>query len=116
MVCSDYDLSAEDDFKSAVVQAVLEITGSTEKSAAAAIRAYAKKNELDVWKKQKGEGHAGFASSFYEYLRADSRSVNDVTAFIQGEDGNDETSGNVKNHQSHYLAIHGLVQDLREAA
>ena len=116
IVCSEYDLSDENDFKTAVAQIGSEVTGSTDKSAASEIRAYAKKNELDVWKKPKGEGRTGFSSSFYEYLRGGSRTVEEATAFVQGESDNDETSENVKNHQGHYLAIHGLVQDIREAA
>lgn len=110
---SGADLSTEAVFNEKVAALVSALPGTNEKSAAALIRAYAKKNELEVFKKAKvggGEGKAGFAGSFYQWLIENPTStVDQATAYIQGTDGNPETSENVKRHQSHYLAIHRLV-------
>ena len=89
------------------------LSGSTDKSAAALIRAYAKKNGIEAFKKAKGgtgEAKTGFAAKFYDFLVANPAcTVAEATAFIQGTDGHEETSENTKRHQSHYLAIHRMV-------
>lgn len=112
-VLSGADLSTEESFNAKVAELQSSLQGSTDKSAAALVRAYAKKNGLEVFKKAKGAGgeaKAGFAGKFYEWLAANpTSSVEQATAFIQGTDGNEETTENVKRHQSHYLAIHRLV-------
>jgi len=109
------DLSTEEGFDGAVATLAEAING-TEKSAAALIRAYAKKNELEVFKKSKGGnggGKQGFAGKFYAFLVANPTcSKEQAIAFIQGTDGNEETSENVKRHQSHYLAIHAMVNQI----
>ncbi len=112
-VLSGADLSTAEGFDSKVAELMAALTGSTDKSAAALIRAYAKKNGLEVFKKAKGgtgEAKTGFAGKFYEWLVANPTStVAEATAYIQGTDGHEETTENVKRHQSHYLAIHRLV-------
>lgn len=112
-VLSGADLSTEESFNAKVAELQASLQGSTDKSAAALVRAYAKKNGLEVFKKAKGasgEAKTGFAGKFYEWLVANpTSSVEQATAFIQGTDGNEETTENVKRHQSHYLAIHRLV-------
>lgn len=112
-VLNGADLADEATFNTKVEELMARLSGSTDKSAAALIRAYAKKNGLEVFKKAKGgsgEGKVGFAGKFYEWLIANPTStVEQATAVIQGTDGNEETTENVKRHQSHYLAIHRLV-------
>ena len=112
-VLSGADLSTEESFNAKVAELQASLQGSTDKSAAALVRAYAKKNGLEVFKKAKGasgEAKTGFAGKFYEWLVANpTSSVEQATAFIQGTDGNEETTENVKRHQSHYLSIHRLV-------
>lgn len=112
-VLSGADLSDEATFNTKVEELMGRLTGSTDKSAAALIRAYAKKNELECFKKTKastGEGKTGFAGKFYDFLVANPTcTVEAATAFIQGVDGHEETSENTKRHQSHFLAIHRLV-------
>lgn len=107
------DLSQEDVFNAKVEELMSALVGSTDKSAAALIRAYAKKNELEVFKKAKGgtgEAKAGFASKFYDWLLANPTSTKEeATAFINGEGDHEETSENTKRHAAHYLAIHRLV-------
>lgn len=112
-VLSGADLSTAEGFDGKVAELMAALTGSTDKSAAALIRAYAKKNGLEVFKKAKGgtgEAKTGFAGKFYEWLVANPTStVAEATSYIQGTDGHEETTENVKRHQSHYLAIHRLV-------
>lgn len=112
-VLNGADLADEATFNAKVEELMARLSGSTDKSAAALIRAYAKKNGIEAFKKAKGatgEAKTGFASKFYDFLAANPTStVAEATAFIQGTDGHEETTENVKRHQSHYLAIHRLI-------
>ena len=112
-VLNGADLSDEATFNAKVEELMARLAGSTDKSAAALIRAYAKKNGTEAFKKAKGgtgEAKTGFAGKFYDWLAAHPTStVAEATAVIQGTDGNEETTENVKRHQSHYLAIHRLI-------
>ena len=112
-VLNGADLADEATFNTKVEELMARLSGSTDKSAAALIRAYAKKNGIEAFKKAKGgtgEAKPGFAAKFYDWLVANPTStVAEATAFIQGTDGHEETSENTKRHQSHYLAIHRLV-------
>ena len=114
------DLTGEEGFNAAVAALVAALQGATEKSASALIRAAAKKQGVECFKKAKestGEGKTGFASKFYDYLVANPTCTKDqAVAFIQGTDGNEPTSDNVKKHQSHYLAIHNLVNRIAGVA
>lgn len=109
------DLATEAGFDAAVATLV-ESINTTEKSAAALIRAHAKKNEIEVFKKAKGGnggGKQGFAAKFYAFLVAQPTcSKEEAVAFIQGEGDHEETSENTKRHQSHYLAIHAMVNKI----
>ena len=112
-VLNGADLADEATFNAKVEELMARLSGSTDKSAAALIRAYAKKNGIEAFKKAKGgtgEAKTGFAAKFYDFLVANPAcTVAEATAFIQGTDGHEETSENTKRHQSHYLAIHRLV-------
>lgn len=112
-VLNGADLADEATFNAKVEELMARLSGSTDKSAAALIRAYAKKNGIEAFKKAKGgtgEAKTGFAAKFYDFLVANPAcTVAEATAFIQGADGHEETTENVKRHQSHYLAIHRLV-------
>lgn len=119
-VLNGADLADEATFNAKVEELMARLSGSTDKSAAALIRAYAKKNGLEVFKKAKGgtgEAKPGFAAKFYDWLVANPTStVAEATAFLQGTDGHEETSENTKRHQSHYLAIHRLVNRIAGVA
>lgn len=112
-VLNGADLSAEDAFNAKVKELMARLTGTTDKSAAALIRAYAKKNSLEAFKKAKGgtgEGRTGFTAKFYDWLVANPTSTKEqATAFVMGTEGNEETSANVKRHLTHHLGIHNLV-------
>ena len=119
-VLNGADLADEATFNAKVEELMARLSGSTDKSAAALIRAYAKKNGIEAFKKAKGgtgEAKPGFAAKFYDWLVANQTStVAEATAFIQGTDGHEETSENTKRHQSHYLAIHRLVNRIAGVA
>lgn len=112
-VLNGADLADEATFNAKVEELMARLAGSTDKSAAALIRAYAKKNGIEAFKKAKGgtgEAKTGFAAKFYDWLVANPTStVDQATAFIQGAEGHEETTENTKRHQSHYLAIHRMV-------
>ena len=112
-VLNGADLADEATFNAKVEELMARLSGSTDKSAAALIRAYAKKNGIEAFKKAKGgtgEAKTGFAAKFYDWLVANPTStVDQATAFIQGTEGHEETTENTKRHQSHYLAIHRMV-------
>lgn len=109
-------LETEEGFDGAVESLIDQITGATEKSAAALIRSWAKRNEVEVYKKPKGVAKVGFASKFYDALRSNPEmTADEATAFINGEDGHEATSDNVKKHMSHYQAIRALVNDIAAA-
>lgn len=112
------DLSTEEGFDEAVVSLVEQIQGSTERSAASLIRAYAKKNELEVYAKPKGQGagRPGFAGGYYDFLAKNPGCTEqEATDYVMGENGNEETSENVKKHLSHYLGIWKLVNTIHNA-
>jgi hypothetical protein len=106
------DLETEEDFELAVGNLTAAVQGATERSAAALIRSYGKKNELPVYSKPKGEGsgRVGFASQFYDFLVANPTVSEDAAkAYVMGEGENADTSENVKRHISHYMGIWGLA-------
>ena len=115
---ADNNMSTEEGFDAAVKYITGAESSISEKQAAASIRAYCRKNDIEVYKKPKGtgSGKSGFASEFYAYLAAEPRTEEEARAYIQGTDGNKETSDNVKRHESHYLGIWKLTADIREAA
>jgi hypothetical protein len=108
------DFSDEEGFNSAVEDLTDAVKGATERSAAAMVRAYAKKNELDVYAKPKGTGgnRSGFASKFYAWLSEASRNADEVKSYINGEGDYEDTSDNVKKHASHYVAIGAMAEKI----
>jgi len=68
------DLSSEDGFESAVSAVKADVTGATDKSAAAMVRAWAKKAEVEVFKKAPGAPRTDtFTHKFNEALIANPR-------------------------------------------
>ena len=61
----------EDGYDEAVASLMSEDKGINERSAGALLRAYAKKNDLDIYKKPKAEGSGkpGFVQNYYDFLR-----------------------------------------------
>lgn len=108
----DVDLLDEELFIASCSGVMEGITGTTERSAAAMVRAYAKKNGLDCYSKPVGSGapRNSFASGFYDFLAGNpTMSSEDAEAYIMGTGDHTETSSNVQRSKSHYLGIHALV-------
>ena len=111
------EFELEEDFDSAVADLAAAITGATERSAAAMVRSYAKKNELVTYAKPKGTGanRSGFATKLYAWLSESVRSAEDVKAYVNGEGDYEDTSDNVKKHASHYIAIGAMAEKIWSA-
>ena len=95
------DLSSEEGFTKAVEALTENLKGVNAKSAAGSIRQYAKKNELEVYKKPKGEGagRSGITSEFHDWVIANLPvSDEDVNAWIK-ENGTENT----KRHARVYI-------------
>lgn len=104
-------LIEEDVFISCIAEVVLGLKGTNEKSASSMIRAWAKKAEIDCYKKPKGEGsgRSGFNARFYDWLYANPQATSEqAKAYIMGTDGNDETTQNIRNHSSKHLGVYKL--------
>lgn len=102
----------EEGYDGAVAKLISEEKGINVRSAGALLRAYAKKNELEVFKKPKAEGvgKTGFAAYFYDLLRENPfMTKEEATLKIQKNPSNSE---NVRRHESHYLNIQKLVLDV----
>lgn len=102
------ELTDEETFDSCVKEILEQVKNSTERSAAALIRAYAKKNELEVFSKPKSEGNGvgrpSFVHGYHDFLVNNPLCTEEqATAFVMGTDGHAETSDNVKRHLSVYL-------------
>lgn len=104
--CKDVELTDEDSFDAVVADLAKSITGATETSAATMVRAWAKRNEVEVWAKPKGESRrSGFRFKFYEALQANPAMTSaEAKAF-----GDEHGSENDKKAFSHYQAIRELV-------
>lgn len=112
-LCEGQDLTDEVVFNGIIADLVANVQGTNDRGAASLIRAYAKKNEVECYKKPKGEGsgRSGFASQLYAFVGgSEARTKEDVTAFVNGDGDYADTSDNVKKHLSHYLSIHALVE------
>ena len=92
----------------AVVALMDEEKNINERSAGALLRAYAKKNTLEIYKKPKAEGtgRVGFASTYYDFLVANPYVVEaEAKAYIM----NPKNSENVRRHESHYMNLWKLT-------
>jgi len=105
----DTDLSEEGDFNTAVENLVDTITGSTVKSVSAMVRAWAKKNDVECYKKPAGTpGQSGFTHKFHEALLADpTMDKATCTKFIE-----DNGSDNTKRHESSYQTLRQFANDM----
>lgn len=105
------EFESEEDYDKAVVALISDEKGINERSASGLLRAYAKKNGLEIYKKPKsdGAGKSGFASTYYDWLIANPTVTEEACkAYIMDT----ENSGNVHNHLSHYQNIRQLVNDV----
>lgn len=113
-ILSGFEAFDTNESRDEAINALIDGLSVEAKSAGALLRAYAKKNEMEVAKKTRGAGggagRSGFASKFYVFLEANpSATEAEAAAFINGEGDHEETSANVQKHASHYQAIRALV-------
>jgi len=107
------EFATEEDFDLAVAALIDVDKGINERSAGALLRAYAKKNELEVFKKPKAEtsGRTGFASVYYSWLIANpSATIEEAKNYIM----NPENSVNTHRNLSHFQGIRALANGIAE--
>jgi len=109
-VLEGQDLSTEENFTSLAAALKEEVPTLSDIQCASLIRAYGKKNDLDVYKKPKaagGGGANGFTHRFYTYLESNPGcSPDEAKSFIHNDE---KSSENVVRHEKHYLNIASLV-------
>jgi len=114
---ADMDLDTEEAFDAAVKALVEAITGSTDRSAASLIRAFGKKNDIQVYTKPKSEGGSRnqFVHRFYDALVANpGMTEQEAHDFIHGKNGNPETSDNVKNYEKMHQNVRILANTIND--
>ena len=105
----DADCTTEEGFGAIVKVLVGKLAGATESSAGNVARAYAKKAELECWKKPAGAGRqSGFRFQFYGALRANPR----MTATEAKTFGDKHGTENDIKAFTHYQAIRELINDI----
>jgi hypothetical protein len=103
------DCTTEEGFNAIVAEVESNLAGATTASAGNVVRAYAKKAELECWKKPAGAGRqSGFRFQFYNALRANPQMTADEATAFGAEHG---TENDVKAF-SHYQAIRQMVNDV----
>jgi len=116
-ILSDVDgVDTEDGFSDAMDALMDGIAGTSDRQAGGLIRAWAKKNEVEVYKKPKSTGggqRSGFVHEFHDMLRENPQMTEEeATAIINGTDGHKETSENVKRYAKMYQNTRALVNDV----
>ena len=109
------DLSDEDIFNAAVVSIEDAVTGASTKSASSMIRSWAKKNEVECWKKPAGTGVRAdsFIQKFYGQLRTNPfMTQEELTQFID-ENGTKGTKGSEGFFQGVRSAVNGIAEDIK---
>ena len=102
------EFAEEDGYDLAVAALMDPDKKINERSAGALLRAYAKKNELDIYKKPKAEssGRVGFSSVYHDFLVANPyMTEKEASEYIM----NPKNSDNTHKHKSHYMNTWKLV-------
>ena len=110
----------EADFDTAVSYLLATLDGSTQKSASALVRGFAKKNDLPFFVKPKAVGGDGqkntFVHKYYDWLASKpSATEAEAHSFIFGEDGYAPTSDNVKNYEKMHQNVRALANRIAAA-
>lgn len=105
----DVDCTTEEGFNALVAVVEAGLAGATTASASNVVRAYAKKAELECWKKPPGAGRqSGFRFQFYKAL-TDNPQMTAVEAKAFGDEHG--TENDVKAF-SHYQSIRELINNV----
>lgn len=114
-IVSDSSLLVDEEhYNSCVAKIVEQIKGATERAAGAMLRAFAKANGVECFKRAKAEGgtrQSGFRFKFYNALRANPRMTEEEAEAFSQDDANG-ASDNDKKQFSHYQAIRQLINDV----
>ena len=109
MKSGDVNVSTEDGLKDAIDTVINSLRGYNEAQVSGMIRAYAKKNDIEIFVKPRGAGtrNSGFRYGFYQSLIENPHMTNDEVDGLIDENG----SKNDKGNRSHYYNIAKLVSD-----
>ena len=111
-VLTGADVSTEESFNAAISALVDGIKGATERSAASLIRAFAKKNDIEVFKKTKASGGTrnNVISDFYnELLNNPAMTEKEASDYLH-----EHGSANTIRWESSHQKVRKLVNDLNE--
>lgn len=106
--CQGQDLTDEETLNIIVDGLVDKITGAEESAVLRMVRAWAKKNDQEVFKKAKGGGgtrQSGFRYKFYEALKANPRMDSEYAANLINSEGSKNDIRNL----THYQGIRELI-------
>lgn len=108
------DFETEEDFEAAAKALEEAIAGSTLRSAGALVRSYAKRSEIPCYAKPKSEGiRSNFHDRFCSFLESDPQMSQDAAvAFINGENGHQPTSENIKKKSARYIREWEMVNKI----
>ena len=110
------DFDTEEAFSNAVVRLVDAVKGSNDRSASALVRAYAKKNELEVYVKPKGEAspRAGLTSDLYDFIVENPMQTDEQLTEYVNRTADEKGSANFANHLSSHLGVLKLARRVAE--
>jgi len=110
------EIETEDDFTAAAEALADAMDNTSNRSAMSLIRSYAKKNELAVFVRPKGEvgTRPGFTNDYHKWLVSNNEATEqDAKAYILGEGDYADTTKNVKDHLSHYMGTFRFLTAVR---
>lgn len=113
-IAEQFDLSTEEGFSGAIDALIEQSKNVDERSAAASIRWFCRKNEIAYFVKPKsepvGNRTQGFAGRFYDALIENpTMSVEEAENIVNGVNPHPETSENTKRYMKHYQDIRALA-------
>lgn len=111
-------LSEEEDFARCVAEVVEQVKGSTERSAGAALRAFAKANGVEAFKKTKeatGARSSGFRANVYDlFIKNPNLTEAELDKFANEDAATSLASDNDRKQLSHYHGLRRMVNAVAE--
>lgn len=109
--CVGLDITSEEIYNEVIDSLIDQLTGVEENGVARLVRAWAKKNEVEVFKKGKGAGgtrQSGFRFKFYQALIANPHMSKENAEELIKSEG----SGNDVRHMTQYQGIREMVNSI----
>ena len=108
----DFDVSTQEGFEGAQTALVEQASGLTDRQAASIIRAWAKKNDVEAFKKPAGGGggRTGFTSTLFDMLKGNPRMTKEEMHDIL--QSHPEATENSRRIESFYQNVRQLCNDI----